>query len=155
MTTKLDKWLHSGKHLPRPLRDFHDAKKVFKAMHVLMPGDPDALIKQPDWITGHCYVIDVFLWFMARRGWTLQRSRCDLDFWDLNADFDCIYSSNLRHIKQPITLSPLARTMEVCPTCGNKRCPHATDPALSCTGSNEPDQPGSRYTTPTPGAHEQ
>lgn len=29
--------------------------------------------------------------------------------------------------------------------------PHATDPALPCTGSNEPGQPGSKYTTPTPG----
>ena len=41
-------------------------------------------------------------------------------------------------------------TMKICPVCGNKRCPHATDPALPCTGSNEPDHPGSRYTTTTP-----
>jgi hypothetical protein len=32
-----------------------------------------------------------------------------------------------------------------CPTCGNKRCPRGTDHRLDCTGSNEPDQPGSRY----------
>lgn len=49
----------------------------------------------------------------------------------------------------------LTRTMEVCSICGNKRCPRATDRALPCTGSNEPDQPGSRYTTPTPGDPEQ
>jgi len=36
-------------------------------------------------------------------------------------------------------------TMIVCPTCGNKRCPHATDHNLACTNSNEPGQPGSRY----------
>ena len=36
-------------------------------------------------------------------------------------------------------------TMIVCPTCGNKRCPHGTDHNLACTGSNEPGQPGSRY----------
>ncbi len=35
--------------------------------------------------------------------------------------------------------------MIVCPTCGNKRCPHATDHTLKCTGSNEPGQEGSRY----------
>lgn len=35
--------------------------------------------------------------------------------------------------------------MIVCPTCGNKRCPHATDHRLDCTNSNEPGQPGSRY----------
>lgn len=35
--------------------------------------------------------------------------------------------------------------MIVCPTCGNKRCPHSTDHNLACTGSNESGQPGSRY----------
>jgi hypothetical protein len=35
--------------------------------------------------------------------------------------------------------------MIVCSTCGNKRCPHATDHKLACTNSNEPGQPGSRY----------
>ena len=35
--------------------------------------------------------------------------------------------------------------MFLCATCGNKRCPHATDCRLVCTGSNEPGQPGSVY----------
>lgn len=35
--------------------------------------------------------------------------------------------------------------MFCCETCGNKRCPHATDHRLTCTGSNEPGQPGSSY----------
>ena len=35
--------------------------------------------------------------------------------------------------------------MIVCPTCGNKRCPHSTDHNLECTNSNDPGQPGSRY----------
>lgn len=35
--------------------------------------------------------------------------------------------------------------MILCPTCGNKRCPHATDHRHACTGSNEPGQPGSWY----------
>lgn len=33
----------------------------------------------------------------------------------------------------------------ICPTCGNKRCPRATDHELACTDSNEPGQEGSRY----------
>lgn len=37
------------------------------------------------------------------------------------------------------------RRMILCPTCGNKRCPRATNHAFSCTGSNEPGQPGSNY----------
>lgn len=37
------------------------------------------------------------------------------------------------------------RRMIVCPTCRNKRCPHASDHKNLCTGSNEPGQPGSVY----------
>lgn len=37
------------------------------------------------------------------------------------------------------------RRMILCATCGNKRCPHATDHVHPCTGSNEPRQPGSSY----------
>lgn len=47
------------------------------------------------------------------------------------------------------------RHMVICETCGNKRCPHATDHRHACTGSNEPNQPGSIYaesTTPPPAA---
>lgn len=33
--------------------------------------------------------------------------------------------------------------MILCPKCGNKRCPHASDHDLECTGSNEPGQAGS------------
>jgi len=35
--------------------------------------------------------------------------------------------------------------MKLCPICGNKRCPHASDHDLPCTGSNEPGQKGSVY----------
>ena len=41
--------------------------------------------------------------------------------------------------------NPFERVMILCPTCGNKRCPKATDHRLACTGSNEPGQPGSAY----------
>lgn len=34
---------------------------------------------------------------------------------------------------------------QVCPVCGNKRCPKGTDHDLECTGSNKPGQKGSRY----------
>ena len=42
--------------------------------------------------------------------------------------------------------------MIVCATCGNKRCPHATDHRNACTGSNEPGQKGSAYQSTTPRA---
>lgn len=35
--------------------------------------------------------------------------------------------------------------MILCATCGNKRCPHATDHRNACTNSNEPGQKGSSY----------
>lgn len=35
--------------------------------------------------------------------------------------------------------------MILCPTCGCKRCPKASDHNLACTGSNEPGQLGSVY----------
>lgn len=35
--------------------------------------------------------------------------------------------------------------MFLCPNCGNKRCPKATDHVLECSGSNLPGQTGSFY----------
>jgi hypothetical protein len=35
--------------------------------------------------------------------------------------------------------------MILCPDCGNKRCPKASDHELACTNSNAPGQPGSVY----------
>ena len=44
---------------------------------------------------------------------------------------------------------PLSMTkMILCPECGNKRCPKASDHRLACTNSNDPGQPGSIYTSP-------
>lgn len=40
--------------------------------------------------------------------------------------------------------------MLLCPTCGNKRCPKASDHELTCSGSNEPGQPGSIYVVQPP-----
>lgn len=55
------------------------------------------------------------------------------------------YNCN-EHYTEPGQVVPYVMSrMILCPTCGNKRCPHATDHNLACTGSNEPGQPGSRY----------
>ena len=42
-------------------------------------------------------------------------------------------------------ITALLSRMIGCDVCGAKRCPHATDHRLACTGSNEPGQPGSRF----------
>lgn len=84
--TDLNQWLNKAKYLPEPLRDFHDMKDVFKAMHEIIDVKGHEYAKTVDWRTGQCYVIDVFLWFMAKRGYTLQKSRAKLPFRDLDTD---------------------------------------------------------------------
>jgi hypothetical protein len=80
----LAEWMKSGRYLPPILRDFHDQKDVFRAMHELVGDDEQNC--RPTWVNGQIYVIDVFLWFMARRGYTLQRSRQRVEFLDLDSD---------------------------------------------------------------------
>lgn len=70
----LIKWLKTGKYLPEPMRDFHDQKNLFKSMHFLHQ-DCEGADKNPNWVQGHIYIIDFFLWFMASRGYTLQKTR--------------------------------------------------------------------------------
>ena len=100
MTLNVDEFLRSGEYLPDILRDFHDQKDVFKAMHKIIQERPADPIIRPDWITGQCYVIDVFLWFMAQRGYTLQRSKRHCDFRDLATDV------RLAHEEKTLGLEP-------------------------------------------------
>ena len=60
----------------------------FKAIHQDQDIDVEGheYAKSVNWIAGHCYVIDIFLWWMARRGYTLQRTRKKGAFRDLWAD---------------------------------------------------------------------
>ena len=45
---------------------------------------------------------------------------------------------------RPVVFSDMR--MVLCPECGNKRCPRATDHRNACSGSNELGQAGSAYT---------
>ena len=85
-TTNVAEWLNSGEYLPPPLRDFHDQKDLFKAIHQIIDVKAIDYTKDMNFVTGQVYVIDVFLWFMARRGYTLQRTRRRGDFRSLEAD---------------------------------------------------------------------
>ena len=40
----------------------------------------------PTWTMAHIYVIDFFLWYMAKCGYTLQKSRAKIDFIDYQND---------------------------------------------------------------------
>jgi len=86
VSARTDAWLKSGRYLPEPLRDFHDQKDVFKAIHESINVEGHEYAKTVDWVAGQCYVIDIFLWWMARRGYTLQRTRKQTELRDLAAD---------------------------------------------------------------------
>lgn len=80
-------FLESGKHLPPFLRDFHNQKDVFKTLWCYM--DKSSFPKEIQtlgWVNFHIIIIDIFLWWMAKRGWTLQRSRQKVEFLDVNED---------------------------------------------------------------------
>lgn len=83
-TTNVDAWLKSGEYLPEWMRDFHDQKEIFKAIHEIISTNEGT--KHISWMDAHIYTIDVFLWFMARRGYTLQRTRRRGNFRDLTTD---------------------------------------------------------------------
>ncbi|EHK0761754.1 hypothetical protein JHU94_003257 [Escherichia coli] len=80
----LIEWLQSGEYLPGFLRDFHDQKDVFNAMHDTI-GNANENGNARD---GSIYVIDTFLWYMARCGYTLQKSRKNVEFKDMQDDIE-------------------------------------------------------------------
>ena len=82
-----EEYVKSGDHLPYFLKDFHDAKDFFKVMQ-MKQGLAKINDKEISWIDGMCYVLDHFLWFVAQRGYTLQRSRAKVDFKEIENDLD-------------------------------------------------------------------
>lgn len=91
---EIKRWMYEGKHLPPALRDFHDQKDLFKALDRVFQdakNDPESdyhmrfiLNSYPGWVCFHIFVVDYFLWYMARRGYTLQRARKRLPFVEFN-----------------------------------------------------------------------
>ncbi len=86
--------IENERHLPYFLRDFHDQKDLFKALHGSW-GDCKNGQKEQDeqgkwvsktipWVDGHIYTIDHFLRFMAYHGYTLQQCRAKVDFHDIH-----------------------------------------------------------------------
>lgn len=76
-------------YLPKFMRDFHDQKGLFKAIDEVvgrrLAADPRLMLKDVSWVQSHVYVVDFFLWFMARHGWTLQPTRRKGEYADLGA----------------------------------------------------------------------
>lgn len=58
---------------------------------------------------------------------------------------DCHRCNGERLFEASFAPNWLTARMILCPDCGNKRCPKASDHRLACTKSNEPGQEGSVY----------
>lgn len=89
VTPEVQSWRKKYLFLPKWLRDFHSQKDLFKTIHQSMDVSKSSPRGESEedfvnWVDGHCYVIDVFLWFMARHGYTLQKTRTKLEFNDLD-----------------------------------------------------------------------
>lgn len=90
---EINSWLSKGLYLPKIIRDFHDQKYIFRLVDEVVDkrkeagGSHQYLYRDmPNWIAGQIYVIDFFLWVMAHYGYTLQKSRANLDWADLDTD---------------------------------------------------------------------
>lgn len=75
---KIEELLEDVKYMPPEFRDFHDQKDLFKLIFskIQIPKEIDHM----SWVDAHIYTVDVFLWFMAKRGYTLQKARHNIDF---------------------------------------------------------------------------
>ena len=100
-------WRDSGEYLPPIMRDFHDQKEIFKTVHAMTAVDKHEYARKVDWVAGQCYVIDIFLWFMARHGYTLQRSRKPLNYADLQAHIEARRERDSKAFASALGLTPV------------------------------------------------
>lgn len=73
----LDTYMNENKNLPDFMVDFHDQKDLFKVIYTqYREGNNKKLLENVNWVDAHCFTIDVFLWWMGKHGYKLQKSRC-------------------------------------------------------------------------------
>ena len=90
MDENVKQWREAGKHYHPIMRDFHDAKDLFKLIHTVTNVEDHKYCGDISWVKGQCYVVDIFLWCMARYGYTLQKTRTKLNFEDIHADLESL-----------------------------------------------------------------
>jgi hypothetical protein len=76
-------YVKTGKHLPKFMQDFHDQKDLFKAISENYSKN-EWYQENGNWVNEQIYIIDYFLWFMAQHGYTLSKSRADVNFYDIH-----------------------------------------------------------------------
>lgn len=84
MDAQLEQWRKEGKYLPDFLKDFHDQKDFFKMMYERMPIEDSDHVKDINWVSAQIFTIDFLLWYCARFGYTLQKSRAHQNFEDIH-----------------------------------------------------------------------
>jgi hypothetical protein len=83
MTDELNAWIKSGEYLPDLMRDFHDQKELFKTLHQTVNVKGHKYAGDVSWVVGHCYTVDIFLWWMAQHGYVLRRASKKRGYRDL------------------------------------------------------------------------
>lgn len=83
MSKNNNQWRQEQGHLPEFLKDFHDAKALFRTLSVFFENSDECPIS---WVDGHVFTIDYFLWFMAIHGYKLTKTRADVEV-------DCIHET--------------------------------------------------------------
>lgn len=126
-------WLRSGEYLPDFMRDFHDQKDLFKAVDEVKQRSVErnggSYMRDLSWSDAHVYTVDIFLWMMARHGYTLQRSRKrGVTFPDVN-DFVAAAVKRSREASAALLFSRATTASSV----GTSAC--ASEPNPTPTGS--------------------
>lgn len=89
------KWRSELKYLPSFMRSFDKFSKVFYFLHECIGTPEKSTFNQSlNYRQGTIYVVDMFLWTLAKYGYTLQRSRIrGCDFADIVESMEKLYSA--------------------------------------------------------------
>lgn len=94
MDENLKVYLDNGNFFPKFMKGFHNQKVLFKRLQMIVNNREDYYSKKTNWVTAHIYTTDIFLTFMAQHGYTLQKCRKKIDFFDVEEDLERFKESN-------------------------------------------------------------
>lgn len=88
---KLEEFMSENNYLPPFMQDLHDIKNIFKAIEDSIITNrrksDNPLFSNSEgnitWCQGLIYTTEIFLYFMAHHGYTLQKSKRNLPFYEL------------------------------------------------------------------------
>lgn len=86
-----------------PLEDFHDQKLFFRYLMNWQSNTPIDQLKQHTWVSQHIFIIDVFLPFMEKMGYKLQKIRNKKDAVDIDEVVSYQYEKEGEQLKSILT----------------------------------------------------